>query len=84
MRTERIKQHFEQEAAEYDAVIRKLIPRYAEDRPTRLGTHLEMLAECGFTAIDLAYKYYNYTVLFGRAVTEKRFPSGGSAFSGNY
>ena len=41
---------------------------YAEDRPARLGTHLEMLAECGFTGIDIVYKYYNYAVLFATAI----------------
>ncbi len=36
-------------------------------RPACLGTHLNMLAECGFTGIDVVYKYYNYAVLFATA-----------------
>lgn len=43
---------------------------YAEDRPTRLSTHLEMLAECGFVGIDVVYKYYNYAVLFAATNVE--------------
>ena len=30
MRTDRIKNHFEEEAAEFDVVIQKLIPNYNE------------------------------------------------------
>jgi tRNA (cmo5U34)-methyltransferase len=39
---------------------------YAEDRPAKLITHLEMLKECGFPCVDVIYKYYNYAVYTGR------------------
>ena len=35
---------------------------YAEDRPTKLITHLDMLRECGFTNIDVIYKIFNFAV----------------------
>ncbi|MDR0335208.1 MAG: class I SAM-dependent methyltransferase [Methanomassiliicoccaceae archaeon] len=35
---------------------------YAEDRPAKLITHLDMLKECGFSVIDVVYKYYNFAV----------------------
>ncbi|MDR2866101.1 MAG: methyltransferase domain-containing protein [Methanomassiliicoccaceae archaeon] len=35
---------------------------YAEDRPTKLMTHLEMLKECGFPVIDVICKNYEFAV----------------------
>lgn len=39
---------------------------YAEDRPTKLSTHLEMLKECNFSCIDVVFKYYNFAVYTGK------------------
>jgi tRNA (cmo5U34)-methyltransferase len=39
---------------------------YAEDRPAKLITHLEMLKECGFPCVDVLYKYFNYAVYIGK------------------
>jgi len=39
-----------------------LVNYAAEDRPTQLTTHLEMLKDCGFPVVDIVYKYYNYAV----------------------
>lgn len=35
---------------------------YAEDRPTSLLTHIDLLRTAGFNLIDVAFKYYNYAV----------------------
>jgi tRNA (cmo5U34)-methyltransferase len=35
---------------------------YAEDRPAKLITHLDMLRECGLSRVDVVYKYYNFAV----------------------
>ncbi len=35
---------------------------YAEDRPAKLATHLDMLTQSGFSCIDVIYKYYNFVV----------------------
>ena len=41
----------------------KWLPNYyAEDRPTKMISHVEMLKKCGFTATDVVYKYYNFAV----------------------
>ncbi len=48
-------------------VEHKWIPSYyAEDHPTALLSHFDMLAQCGFTDIDVVYKHYNYAVYCGR------------------
>jgi tRNA (cmo5U34)-methyltransferase len=55
-------------------VEQKWIPTYgAEDRPTMLISHLDMLTRCGFTDIDVVYKRYNYAVYCGskQKVTHK-------------
>jgi len=39
---------------------------YAEDRPTALTTHLKMLNDCGFSSVDVIYKYFNFAVYCGR------------------
>jgi tRNA (cmo5U34)-methyltransferase len=39
---------------------------YAEDRPAKLLTHIEMLQECGFSCVDVIYKYFNYAVYMGK------------------
>ena len=35
---------------------------YAEDKPTKLTTHLDMLKNSVFSLVDIVYKYYNYAV----------------------
>ena len=41
----------------------KWLPNYyAEDKPTKLTTHLATLKNCGFSLVDIVYKYYNYAV----------------------
>jgi len=46
-----------------EEIKNKWLPNYyAEDRPAKLTTHLEMLKTCGFSAIDVIYKYYNFAV----------------------
>jgi tRNA (cmo5U34)-methyltransferase len=48
-------------------VAQKWLPTYyAEDRPTTLLSHLNMLEQCGLTGIDVVYKHYNYAVYCGR------------------
>lgn len=48
-------------------IMDKWIPKYyAEDQPTQLTTHLDMLRECGFSCIDVVYKYYNYAVYMAK------------------
>jgi len=45
----------------------KWIPNYyAEDRPTKLITHLDMLKVCGFSSIDVIYKFYNFAVYIAK------------------
>ena len=39
---------------------------YAEDRPTQLISHLEILKKSGFCCIDVIYKYFNYAVYIGK------------------
>ena len=46
-----------------DEIDEKWLPSYyEEDRPTKLLTHLDMLKDCGFSNIDVIYKFYNYAV----------------------
>jgi len=46
-----------------DEIQKKWLPTYyAEDRPARLLSHLDMLRECGFSVVDVIYKYYGYAV----------------------
>ena len=41
----------------------KWLPNYyAEDSPIRLTEHLDMLKNCGFSLVDVVYKFYNYAV----------------------
>ena len=48
-------------------VEQKWIPSYyAEDHPTTLLSHFDMLAQCGFTDIDAVYKQHNFAVYCGR------------------
>lgn len=50
-----------------DEVNHKWLPNYyAEDRPTQLTAHLDMLKTCGFSCMDVIYKYYNYAVYMGK------------------
>ena len=46
-----------------EEITEKWLPNYyVEDRPAKLTTHLEMLKNCSFSAVDVIYKYYNYAV----------------------
>lgn len=46
-----------------DEAESKWIPKYyREDRPAPLVKHLDMLKKAGFRAVDVVWKYYNYTV----------------------
>ncbi|MCL2049162.1 MAG: methyltransferase domain-containing protein [Defluviitaleaceae bacterium] len=50
-----------------DEVGNKWLPTYyAEDRPAKLTTHLSMLNDCGFSCVDVVYKYFNYAVYIGK------------------
>ncbi|MDR0306448.1 MAG: methyltransferase domain-containing protein [Chitinispirillales bacterium] len=56
-------QEFMEKNVSVEEIDRKWIPNYyAEDRPAKLITHLDMLRESGFTDIDVIYKFYNFTV----------------------
>lgn len=45
----------------------KWLPNYyAEDRPMKMTSHLEQLSQCGFSSIDIVYKFYNYAVYCGK------------------
>lgn len=39
---------------------------YAEDRPTSMISHLSMLEQCGFSCLDIVFKYYNYAVYLAK------------------
>lgn len=46
-----------------DEVENKWIPNYyAEDRPSSMADHIEMLKEAGFGTVDIIWKYYNFAV----------------------
>jgi tRNA (cmo5U34)-methyltransferase len=50
-----------------EEIDNKWIPNYyAEDRPSQLITHIDMLRECGFSCVDVVYKYFNYAVCMGK------------------
>lgn len=50
-----------------EEIEQKWLQNYAaEDHPAPLTTHLDMLKECGFTAVDVVYKYYNFAVYTGK------------------
>ncbi|MDR0294559.1 MAG: methyltransferase domain-containing protein [Oscillospiraceae bacterium] len=50
-----------------EEIDNKWLPNYyTEDRPTQLTTHIDMLKECGFTCVDVIYKYFNYAVCIGK------------------
>ncbi|MCL2626298.1 MAG: class I SAM-dependent methyltransferase [Cystobacterineae bacterium] len=50
-----------------EEISNKWLPAYvAEDRPAKLLTHLDMLRECGFSCVDVIYKYFNYAVYMGK------------------
>lgn len=44
---------------------------YLEDKPTKLTTHLDMLRDCGFSHVDVIYKYFNYAVCIGKKSSDK-------------
>jgi len=50
-----------------EEIINKWLPTYyAEDRPAQLIRHIDMLRECGFSCVDIIYKYFNYAVYMGK------------------
>ena len=54
---------FMSENVSEDEIANKWLPNYyAEDRPAKLTSHLDMLKSCGFSLVDVVYKYYNFTV----------------------
>ncbi|MCL2337358.1 MAG: methyltransferase domain-containing protein [Firmicutes bacterium] len=63
---EKWRQFMAKSVAEEEITGKWLPNYYAEDRPAALMTHLAMLKECGFSAVDVIYKYYNYAVYGGK------------------
>ena len=56
-------QEFMAQSVSGEEIKNKWLPNYyAEDRPTKLTAHLDMLKDSGFSSIDVIYKYYNYAV----------------------
>lgn len=50
-----------------EEIENKWLPTYyAEDRPARLMSHLQMLKISGFSCVDVIYKYFNYAVFIGK------------------
>ena len=43
-----------------------LVNYYAEDRPAKMISHLDMLRDCGFSSVDVIYKYFNFAVYTGK------------------
>ena len=43
-----------------------IIERMKLDRPTTLENNLKWLKNCGFTNVDVFYKYYNFCILSGK------------------
>lgn len=43
-----------------------LMNYYAEDRPAKMMSHLDMLMDCGFSSVDVIYKYFNFAVYTGK------------------
>ena len=60
-------QEFMKKSVSAEEIDGKWIPNYyAEDRPTKLITHLDMLKVCGFSSIDVIYKFYNFAVYIAK------------------
>ena len=58
---------FMEKSVSLEEINGKWIPNYyAEDRPTTLISHLDMLSECGFTNVDVIYKFYNFAVYIAK------------------
>jgi tRNA (cmo5U34)-methyltransferase len=50
-----------------EEINNKWIPTYyAEDRPSQLMSHIDMLRNCGFSCVDIICKYFNYAVYIGK------------------
>ena len=43
-----------------------IIDRMKHDKPSTLENNIIWLKNCGFTNVDIFYKYYNFCVLYGR------------------
>jgi tRNA (cmo5U34)-methyltransferase len=58
---------FMRRACSPEEVENRWIANYhREDRPARLTDHLSWLSSCGFTGVDVLWKYYNFAVYGGR------------------
>jgi tRNA (cmo5U34)-methyltransferase len=54
---------FMSEKVSAEEIAEKWLPNYyAEDRPTGMIRHLEMLKSCGFSCVDVVCKHYNFAV----------------------
>ena len=43
-----------------------IIDRMKHDKPATLENNIKWLKKCGFTNVDVFYKYYNFCVLYGK------------------
>ena len=43
-----------------------IFDRMKHDRPATLENNLKWLKSCGFTNVDVFYKYYNFCILYGK------------------
>ncbi len=43
-----------------------IFDRMKYDKPTTLENNLKWLKNCGFTNVDVFYKYYNFCILYGK------------------
>lgn len=59
---EKWKEFMRKNISEEEIVNQWLPTYYAEDRPAKLLTHMDMLKACGFPCLDVVYKYFNYAV----------------------
>jgi tRNA (cmo5U34)-methyltransferase len=58
---------FMSESVSEDEINNKwLVNYYAEDRPAKMISHLDMLRSCGFSSVDVVYKHFNFAVYSGR------------------
>jgi len=58
---------FMEKSISAEEIERKWLPNYyAEDRPAKLTTHLNMLGVCGFIDVDVICKYYDVVVYMAK------------------
>ena len=64
---------FMEKSISADEIDGKWLPNfYAEDRPAKLTTHLNMLKVCGFTDIDVICKYYDVAVYTAKKLKNRK------------